>query len=199
MGREDLRPAPLSQLERRSVSMRVITLTLLLTLCGGLAPAARPGSAAEYIGGTLATVSPRTMGWLITTETESLVFHSGKSVIRIPYERINQIEYGQKVDRRLLEAALLSPLFALSKKRDHFVTVGYELEDGQQQALLFRVAKDDVRALLVSVNSLPQGTEVQTGPGGHAGLAHARGQRGVPGRANPHGGAAAHGHAQHAV
>lgn len=74
-------------------------------------------------------------------------------MIRVPYERINQLEYGQKVDRRLLEAVLLSPLFVLSKKRDHYVTVGFELEDGQQQALLFRVGKDDVRALLVSLEA----------------------------------------------
>ena len=74
-------------------------------------------------------------------------------MIRVPYERINQLEYGQKVDRRLWEAVLLSPLFVLSKKRDHYVTVGFELEGGQQQALLFRVEKDDVRALLVSLEA----------------------------------------------
>ena len=46
-----------------------------------------------------------------------------------------------------------SPLFVLTKKRDHYVTVGFELEDGQQQALLFRVDKDDVRPLLVSLEA----------------------------------------------
>jgi hypothetical protein len=39
------------------------------------------------------------------------------------------------------------------KKRDHYVTVGFELEDGQQQALLFRVDKDDLRSLLVSLEA----------------------------------------------
>lgn len=74
-------------------------------------------------------------------------------MIRVPYERINQLEYGQKVDRRVWEAVLLSPLFVLLKKRDHYVTVGFELENGQQQALLFRVDKDDVRGLLVSLEA----------------------------------------------
>ena len=133
--------------------MRVVTLILLLMLPCSFSGAARPGSAAEYLGGTLTSLSPRTMGWLITTDPESLVFHSRKSMIRVPYERINQLEYGQKVDRRVLEAVLLSPLFVLSKKRDHYVTVGFELENGQQQALLFRVGKDDVRGLLVSLEA----------------------------------------------
>jgi hypothetical protein len=144
----------LTRLENRFDSMRVVTpiLLLVLLLCG-FSDAARPGSAAEYLGGTLVSLSPRTMGWLITTDPESLVFNSRKSMIRVPYERINQLEYGQKVDRRVLEAVLLSPLLVLSKKRDHYVTVGFELEDGQQQALLFRVDKDDVRGLLVSLEA----------------------------------------------
>jgi len=133
--------------------MRVVILILTLAMLCGPGKAARPGSAVEYLGGTLASLNPRTMGWLITTDPESLVFNSRKSVIRVPYERINQLEYGQKVDRRVWEAVLMSPLFVLLKKRDHYVTVGFELEDGQQQALLFRVEKDDVRTLLVSLEA----------------------------------------------
>ena len=133
--------------------MRVVILIFALALLRGPGEAARPGSAVEYVGGTLISLSPRTMGWLVTTDPDSLVFNSSKSMIRVPYERINQLEYGQKVDRRVWEAVLLSPLFVLSKKRAHFVTVGFELEDGQQQALLFRVDKDDVRGLLVSLEA----------------------------------------------
>ena len=133
--------------------MRGVSLLVLFALVGCLAIAGRPGSAVEYMGGTLSSLSPRTTGWLVTTDSASMVFYSKKSVIRIPYERINQIEYGQKADRRVLEGILLSPLFVLTKKRDHYVTVGYETEDGQQQALLFRVEKDDVRALLVSLEA----------------------------------------------
>ena len=133
--------------------MRVVILILALALLCSPCEAARPGSAVEYLGGTLVSLNPRTMGWLITTDSDSLVFNSRNSVIRVPYDRINQLEYGQKVDRRVWEAVLLSPLFVLLKKRDHYVTVGFELEDGRQQALLFRVNKDDVRGLLVSLEA----------------------------------------------
>jgi hypothetical protein len=133
--------------------MRVVSLMLLLALACAPSPAARPGSAVEYLGGTLPSLSPRTPGWLVTTDPISLVFYTKKSMIRVPYERINELEYGQRADRRILEGVLLSPLFVLTKKRDHYVTVGFELEDGQQQALLFRVDKDDVRSLLVSLEA----------------------------------------------
>ncbi len=133
--------------------MRIAPLILMSVLLPGAAEAARPGSAVEYLGGTLITLSPRTMGWLITTDPESLVFNTRKSMIRVPYDRINQLEYGQQVNRRVWEAILLSPLLVLLKKRDHFVTIGFELEGGQQQALLFRVDKADLRGLLVSIEA----------------------------------------------
>ncbi len=64
---------------------------------------------------------------------------------RVPYDKINLIEYGQKVDRRYIAAVLISPLFLLAKKRQHFLTVGYSDEDNHQQAMVFKVSKDDIR------------------------------------------------------
>jgi hypothetical protein len=133
--------------------MRTLPALAVLLLAVWPAAAQRPGSAAEYLGGTLANVGPRTMGWLLTTDPVALAFQSKKNIVRIPYDRIDQIEYGQKVDRRVLEAVLLSPLFVLTKRRDHYVTVGFAMDDGQRQALLFRVEKDDVRALLVALEA----------------------------------------------
>jgi hypothetical protein len=52
-----------------------------------------------------------------------------------------------------LTAVLISPLFLLSKKRQHFLTVGYSDEEGRQQAMIFRVNKDDIRAMLVSLEA----------------------------------------------
>lgn len=73
--------------------------------------------------------------------------------VTVPYSRINVLEYGQKVDRRYLSAVFISPLFILAKTRKHFLTVGYEDEQGKQQALVFRVEKADIRAVLVSLEA----------------------------------------------
>jgi hypothetical protein len=53
------------------------------------------------------------------------------------------------VDRRYIAAVLISPLFLLAKKRQHFLTVGYSDEENRQQAMVFKVSKSDIRTVLV--------------------------------------------------
>lgn len=132
---------------------RVCTFIWMLALSAGFAGGKDAGAAAEYVGGTLATVEMGAGGSLRTNDPISLVFLTKKNAVRVPYERINLLEYGQKVDRRLAEAILISPLMILSKKRAHYVTVGFETEDGKQQAMLFRVDKDAIRSVLVSLEA----------------------------------------------
>jgi hypothetical protein len=50
-------------------------------------------------------------------------------------------------------AIVVSPMFLLSKSRRHFLTVGYTDEQGNQQALIFRVDKGDIRSVLVSLEA----------------------------------------------
>lgn len=119
----------------------------------GLALAAGPGGRVEYIGGTLAEVTDRADARMDTADAAQLVVQFKKLALTVPFDRINQLEYGQKVDRRYLSAVLVSPIFLLAKTRKHFLTVGYEDSEGRQQAMIFRVEKSDVRALLVSLEA----------------------------------------------
>lgn len=116
-------------------------------LAGGM------GGKAEYIGGTLETFKDRTDGRISATDGVEFEFAAKGQKVRVPYERINQLEYGQKVDRRYVTAVLLSPLFLLAKTRKHFLTVGYEDAAGRQQAMIFQVSKGDVRAVLVGLEA----------------------------------------------
>jgi hypothetical protein len=115
--------------------------------------AAPPGDRAEYIGGTLANIPLRSSGVIQTIDQTYFVFLSKQTQMKIPYERINLVEYGQKVDRRYIPAVIISPLFLLAKKRAHFLTVGFQDDAGKQQALIFRVDKNDIRAALVSLEA----------------------------------------------
>lgn len=133
--------------------MRFWALILMLAVVGGCAAAAGFGFEAEYLGGTLPTIAPSTGGTILTTDPISFIFKTKDATVRIPFDRIHQIEYGQKVDRRVLEAFLLSPLFVLSKKRAHFVSIGFEGEDGRLEALVLRVDKKAVRTVLVSLEA----------------------------------------------
>lgn len=128
-------------------------LMLFFAVGFAIALGREPGAAAEYLGGTLPSLQVGESGAISATDENSFIFYSKRAVIRVPYRRVNLLEYGQKVDRRLWEAIVISPLLVLSKKRAHYVAIGYEAEDGQQQAMLFRVDKGAVRALLVSLEA----------------------------------------------
>jgi hypothetical protein len=127
----------------------LVALAALAVPVGG----ADRGAAAAYVGGTLAAMEAGIEGRLSTADPVSLVFATKRAALRIPYERINMIEYGQRVDRRLLEAILISPLLILSKKRAHYLAIGYQSEDGRQEAVLWRVDKNAIRAVLVSLEA----------------------------------------------
>ncbi len=118
-----------------------------------MALAGHSGSHAEYIGGTRADIPAKDAGDIEVSDTIYFVFASKHTQVKIPFERINLLEYGQKVDRRYLAAVVISPLFMLAKKREHFLTVGFQDDDGQQQAMVFRVDKNDIRLALVTLEA----------------------------------------------
>jgi hypothetical protein len=119
-------------------------LASLLLAAGG-----NNGSQAQYVGGTISEIPTGCGGRVQAVDDEFFVFSSRNARWRVPYDKINLIEYGQKVDRRYIAAVLISPLFLLAKKRQHFLTVGYSDEENRQQAMVFKVSKDDIRTVLV--------------------------------------------------
>ena len=125
---------------------------LLLLFCTGLS-ARENGGKAEYIGGTIQEIPAGCGGSVQAMDATYFVFYSHKASWRVPYDKINLLEYGLKVDRRVIPAVLISPLFLLSKKKQHYLTVGYQDEEGNQQAMIFRVNKDDIRATLASLEA----------------------------------------------
>jgi hypothetical protein len=121
---------------------------LVVLFCGALA-SRELGGRAEYVGGTVTQIPTGCQGTVQAQDERFFVFYSGKASWRVPYEKINLVEYGEKVDRRYIAAVLVSPLFLLAKKRQHFLTVGYSDEEDHQQAMIFKINKDDIRATLV--------------------------------------------------
>ncbi len=73
----------------------------------------------------------------------------------IPYASIIDLEYGQKAGRRVGATigytVLLGPLGLLtlfSKKRNHFLTVGFHGDDGKDQVAIIELGKNIVRTTL---------------------------------------------------
>lgn len=78
-----------------------------------------------------------------------------EKIYSIPFDRIIDIEYGQKAGRRvgaaIATAILFSPigLFLLfSKKRKHYITIGYRGEGDKEEVAVFELGKDIVRTTL---------------------------------------------------
>ncbi|HTX39976.1 MAG TPA: hypothetical protein VME43_33385 [Bryobacteraceae bacterium] len=117
------------------------------------AVAADGGVRAQYIGGTVPGLAAKSSALLDLTGGDALLFSSGRVQLRIDYHKIDTLEYGQTVSRRYAAAVLISPVLLLSKTRKHFVTVGYVDLDGNQQALVFRVEKGDIRTVLASLEA----------------------------------------------
>lgn len=118
-----------------------------------LLQAADPRGRVEYVGGTVTAIPEGVKGVLRTTADDYLALVTRTSTLQVDYGRINLLEYGQNVSRRYVMALVLSPMFILAKKRRHFLTIGYQDDEGKQQALVFTVDKNDVRLLLASLEA----------------------------------------------
>jgi hypothetical protein len=118
-----------------------------------LASLAEAQTRVEYVGGTVQQLEAGTKGSIELTDDRYLAFYAGKEQMRVAYDQIDLVEYGQQVSRRLVMAMVLSPVFLLSKSRKHFLTIGYHAEDDKQQALVFRVDKDSIRSVLAGLEA----------------------------------------------
>jgi hypothetical protein len=115
--------------------------------------AAERGFKTEYVGGTLPEIPLKSDAVIYVAGADSLRLDCGKSALAIPYQKIETLEYGQSVSRRYAAAVLISPILLLSKSRKHFVTVGYVDSQENQQALVLRVDKGDIRSLLAALEA----------------------------------------------
>ena len=123
---------------------------------------------AAYYGGTMTTFNGAkdpVEGSLDTTNEHALVFAATDKAFRgktfsIPYGRVIDLEYGQKAGRRVGTAVattvLLGPIglvALLSKKRKHFLTVGFKDDAGKDQVAVIELGKDIVRTTLPIVET----------------------------------------------
>ena len=133
---------------------RIVAGVLLSVLCFDSLALAVDSKGASYFGGTVSTFKEAKKpieGRLDTRSDDALVFAAedkpvAGQMLSIPCASIIDIEYGQKAGRRVGAAAattiLLGPiglLALLSKKRSHFLTVGFKDNDGKDQVAVLEL------------------------------------------------------------
>ncbi|MCB1020194.1 MAG: hypothetical protein KDC27_09705 [Acidobacteria bacterium] len=123
-----------------------------LALVTTTARAGAPSDKAVYRGGTL-VLDPSDTGRPSTSAQDAFLFVYDKGALRIPYDQVNLLEYGQKAGRRLGLAIVVSPLFLLSKKHRHYLTIGFLDADGEQQAAVFELGKKIVRSTIAGLEA----------------------------------------------
>lgn len=147
---------------------RLIASVLCLTFLAPSVAMAIDSKRAAYTGGTASVFSGAKdpiEGDLNTSDEKALTLtgqgkpFAGKT-LTIPYDKILDLEYGQKAGRRVGAAVgtaiLLGPLGLLmlfSHKRNHYLTFGYKDEADKDQVAVLEIGKDIVRTTLAVVET----------------------------------------------
>lgn len=136
---------------------RIAAVLAFLVLCQSLAVAGVEGTKAAYMGGTAAEfqgIKSGIEGVFDTTNDTELLFHfrvnKADHTFSIPYASVVSLEYGQKPGMMSL----------FSRKRMHYLTIGYRDAAGKDQVAVFELGKRIVRPTLVVVE-LRTGKKVQ--------------------------------------
>ena|SRR5438552_14726987 len=116
-----------------------------------------------YKGGTVAGFDGAkdvVEGVLDTKNPDQLIFTALDKPFRgktfsIPYKSVIDLEYGQKAGRRVGTAVATTILFGpigllslLSKKRKHYLTIGFKDDAGKDQVVVLELGKDIVRTTI---------------------------------------------------
>lgn len=137
---------------KRPVVSIFVTLTLIVALVNP-AFAVKKGQA-KFMGGTIKTVAENAEGPIDLTNEKRLTFvPKNSAILEIPWDRVSQLEYGQKVAMRWRSAILLSPLALFHKARKHFVTITYQDKDKSEQAVVLEFDGGDIRMVLASLKA----------------------------------------------
>jgi hypothetical protein len=108
---------------------------------------------AAYIGGTENQIKDGTEGTSSAKDDKHFVFEYKDGKLEIPYDQVDDLEYGQKAGRRIGLAIAISPWLLLSKKRKHFLTVGWKDDQDKQHAVVLELGKSVVRTTLATLEA----------------------------------------------
>jgi hypothetical protein len=106
-----------------------------------------------YVGGTENQIKDGAEGTSSAQDDKHFVFEYKGGKLAIPYDQVNDLEYGQKAGRRLGLALTISPWLLFSKKRKHFLTVGWKDEQDKQHAAVFELGKSIIRTTLATLEA----------------------------------------------
>lgn len=115
--------------------------------------AAVKGEEVMYVGGTIDGLPEATEGMADIKDSSKLGFTSPGGGFEIPYSSIKSLEYGQKAGRRVGVAIVITVWALFSKKRKHFLTIGFDSSDGKPQGVVLEVAKGRAKTFITVIEA----------------------------------------------
>ena len=134
---------------KRLISLLVVCLLVVESL----AFAGIGSDKTAYVGGTENQIKDGIEGEPSAKDEKSFLFQYKGGQLLVPYDQINDLEYGQKAGRRLGLAIAVNPLLLFSKKRKHFLTVGWKDEQEKQHAAVFELGKSVIRTTIATLEA----------------------------------------------
>jgi hypothetical protein len=134
---------------KRSIGLVLVCMFMAeLVTFGGVG-----GDKTAYVGGTENQIKDGTEGKSSAKDDKYFVFEYKDGNLQIPYDQVDDLEYGQKAGRRLGLALTISPWLLLSHKRKHFLTVAWKDGQDKQHAAVFELGKSVVRTTIVTLEA----------------------------------------------
>lgn len=132
---------------KRSIATGVICL-MAVSICVAVG-----GDKAAYVGGTENQIKDNSEGVASVKDDTNFTFKSDHGSLKIPWTQVDDIEYGQKAGRRVGVAIMVTPLALFSKKRKHFLTVGWKDDQDKQHVAILELGKNIVRVTLATMEA----------------------------------------------
>ena len=115
--------------------------------------AAVRGDEVMYVGGSMQDIPEKTEGKFAMDSPTGAEFNCDKGRFAILYKGITSLEYGQKSGRRIGIAIAISPIALLSKKRKHFLSIGFTDEKGVKQGAVFELSKRNTHEIIATLEA----------------------------------------------
>ncbi len=115
--------------------------------------AAVRGDEVMYVGGSMQEIPDKTEGKFAMDAPTGAEFNCDKGRFTILYKGITSLEYGQKSGRRIGMAIAISPIALLSKKRKHFLSIGFTDEKGAKQGAVFELSKSNTHSIITTLEA----------------------------------------------
>ena len=125
----------------------------LVSIPASVLTAAVRGDEVMYVGGSIPDLPEATEGDLDMRDPKVMMFTSPKGKFAVPYEGVTSIEYGQKAGRRLGVAIAITVWALFSKKRKHFLTIGFRDTDDVPQGVVLELPKGRPKSIITTIEA----------------------------------------------